>query len=145
MPHIMIVDDDPAILRSLRGILEEEGHTVDEAPDGEVALIHFAGNPADLVICDVFMPNMNGIEFVMRVLEAFPEAKIVGLSGGGFLSQGTVLEAVQKVGAVGILKKPFGIEDVIRVVDKALASGQTWTPWTARGAGRIRGTESSRR
>lgn len=90
MPRIMIVDDDPATLRSLRQIPEEEGHTVDEAPDGQVALRHFAGNPADLVICDVYMPNMNGIEFVIRVREAFPEAKIVGLSGGGFLSKGSV-------------------------------------------------------
>ncbi len=90
MPRIMIVDDDPAILRSLRQILEEEGHIVDEAPDGQVARRHFSGNPADLVICDVYMPNMNGIEFVMRVREAFPEAKIVGLSGGGFLSKGSL-------------------------------------------------------
>ena len=90
MPRIMIVDDDPATLRSLRQILEEEGHTGDEAPDGQVALRHFAGNPADLVICDVYMPTMNGIEFVMRVREAFPEAKIVGLSGGSFLSKGSV-------------------------------------------------------
>ena len=90
MPRIMIVDDDPATPRSLRQIPEEEGHTVDEAPDGQVALRHFAGNPADLVICDVYMPNMNGIEFVIRVREAFPEAKIVGLSGGGFLSKGSV-------------------------------------------------------
>ncbi len=70
--------------------LEEEGHTVDGAPDGQVALRHFAGNPADLVICDVYMPKINGIEFVIRVREAFPEAKIVGLSGGGFLSKGSV-------------------------------------------------------
>ena len=117
----MIVDDDPATLRSLRQILEEEGHTVDEAPDEQVALRHFAGNPADVVICDVYMPNMNGIEFVMRVREAFPEAKVVGLSGGGFLSKGSVLEAVRNVGAVGILEKPFQAEDVIRVVDEALA------------------------
>ncbi len=89
MPRIMILDDDPATLQSLRQILGEEGHPVDEAPNGQVALRHFAGNPADLVICDVYMPNMNGIEFVIRVREAFPEAKIVGLSGEGFLSKGS--------------------------------------------------------
>ena len=90
MARIMIVDDDPATLQSLRQILEEEGHTVDEAPDGQVTLSHFTGNRADLAICNVYMPNMNGIEFVIRVREAFPEAKIVGLSGGGFLSKGSV-------------------------------------------------------
>ncbi len=84
----MIVDDDPATIQSLRQILGEEGHPV--APDGQVALRHVAGTPADLVICDVYMPNKNGIEFVIRVREAFPEAKIVGLSGGGFLSKGSV-------------------------------------------------------
>ena len=90
MPRIMILDDDPATLQSLRQILGEEGHPVDEAPNGQVALRHSAGSPADLVICDVYMPKINGIEFVIRVREAFPEAKIVGLWGGGFLSKGSV-------------------------------------------------------
>jgi len=120
MARIMIVDDNPAILGLLRQILEEEGHTVDDAPDGHVALRHFAGDPADLVICDVYMPNMNGIEFVMRVREAFPDARIIGMSGGGFLSAEAVLEAVRNLGAVGVLEKPFQVEDVIRLVNMAL-------------------------
>jgi CheY-like chemotaxis protein len=63
----MIVDDDPATLQSLRQILGEEDHPVDEAPNGQVALRHFAGNPADLVICDVYMRVVQGTTTLHRM------------------------------------------------------------------------------
>ena len=97
MPRIMIVDDDPATLQSLSQILEEEGHTVDGAPDGQVALRHFAGNPADLVICDVYMPNMNGIEFVIRVREAFSGSKDRGPVRRGLPIEGLGTSAPRRV------------------------------------------------
>ena len=120
MAHILIVDDDANLRASLRSILEDEGHEVEEEVDGARALRRFAGHPSDLVITDVYMPEMNGIEFAMRVQEAFPEAKIIGMSGGGFLPGASVLEALQALGAVGKLEKPLDADEVIRVVKSAL-------------------------
>lgn len=120
MARILIVDDDPDILRALRRVLELERHTVTEAPDGKTALRHFAGAPADLVISDVYMPDMDGIEFLIRVREAFPEAKIIAMSGGGHLAKEKVLGAASMLGAVGVLEKPFTIEEVLEVVKDAL-------------------------
>jgi len=122
MSKILIVDDDPAILRTLRRVLEIEGHTVSEAPDGKSALRYFAGDPADLVMSDIYMPDMDGIEFLIRVREAFPEAKILAMSGGGHMTKEKVLGAASMLGAVAVLEKPFTVEDVQEAVSGALAA-----------------------
>ena len=120
MSRILIVDDEPEILRVLRRVLEIEGHTVSDAPDGKAALRYFAGNPADLVISDIYMPDMDGIQFLMRVREAFPEARIVAMSGGGQISKEKVLGAASILGAVDVLEKPFTVENVLEIVKRAL-------------------------
>lgn len=120
MATILIIDDQPEILRVLRRVLELHGHVVAEASDGRTALRHFAGRPADVVITDIYMPEMNGIEFIMRVKEAFPEARIVAMSGGGGLAKEDVLGAAQRLGADAILQKPFTVEQVKETVEGVL-------------------------
>lgn len=122
MATILIIDDDPDVLRPLRRILESKGHTVAEASDGQTALRYFAGHPTDLVLTDIYMPQMDGIEFIMRVKEAFPEARILAMSGGGRLSMDSVLGAASKLGAEDVLAKPFTADEVLAAVDRALAS-----------------------
>ncbi len=63
---------------------------------------------------------MDGIEFLIRVREAFPEARVIAISGGGFLDQESVLAAASNLGAVGVLEKPFSPEECLEVVDRAL-------------------------
>jgi two-component system chemotaxis response regulator CheY len=120
MARILIIDDDPDILKALKRVLEIEGHEVSQASDGKTALRHFAGDPADLVISDVYMPDMDGIEFLIRVREAFPEARIVTMSGGGHMAKEKVLGAASMLGAVGVLEKPFTIEEVLEMVKRSL-------------------------
>jgi len=67
MASILIVDDQPEILRALRRILESQGHTVTEAQDGKAAIQRFAVQPTDLVFTDMFMPEMDGIEFILEL------------------------------------------------------------------------------
>ncbi len=63
MPKILIIDDDPGVIRVLRRVLELEGYTVSEARDGREGLRCMERDPADLVISDVYMPDMDGIDF----------------------------------------------------------------------------------
>lgn len=121
MATILIIDDDESILRPLRRILESQGHDVVEATDGGTALRRFAGHPTDLVVTDIFMPEMDGIEFIMRVKEAFPEARVIAMSGGGRLPMENVLGAAEKLGAEAVLEKPFTVDEVLAAVDRALA------------------------
>ncbi|MFG1690705.1 response regulator [Gemmatimonadota bacterium] len=90
--------------------------------------------PTDLVITDIYMPEMNGIEFLIRVWEAFPEARVIALSGGGFLGKEDVLAAASKLGAVGVLKKPFSAEECLEVVQRALDTAERGTAGEAGGA-----------
>ena len=122
MSSILVIDDNPEIRASVMRALEREGHSVSEAPDGKVALRHFAGNPTDLVISDVYMPDMDGIEFLIRVREAFPEVRIIMISGGGHLSKERVLDASSSLGANRVLAKPFSIEELHEAVQAALSS-----------------------
>lgn len=121
MASILVIDDDPAILRSLRKVLESAGHEVTEAPDGMKALRWFAGRPTDLVLTDIYMPEMDGLELTMRLREAFPEVRVLAMSGGGFIDKGQILKAAEILGARQILEKPFTPDQVLEAVERALA------------------------
>jgi CheY-like chemotaxis protein len=125
MADILIIDDDPGVLGILRRILEEAGHSVTDAPDGEVALRHYEGKPADLVVTDIFMPGMDGIEFLVHIRKTFPEARVLAMSGGGILSRDQALSDASLLGADEILQKPFSKAEVLEAVNKTLhVSGQ---------------------
>jgi DNA-binding NtrC family response regulator len=121
MASILIIDDDPEILRVLRKVLESAGHEVTEAPDGKKALRWFAGRPTDLVVTDIYMPEMDGLELLMRMREAFPEVRVVAMSGGGFIDKSQILKAAGILGAREILEKPFTTEQILECVERALA------------------------
>ena len=120
MAEILIIDDEPGVLGILRKILESDGHSVAEAPDGEVALRHFEGKPADLVITDIFMPGMDGIEFLVHIRKTFPEARVLAMSGGGLLSRDQALSDAALLGADGILQKPFTKDEVLEAVARTM-------------------------
>jgi len=120
MARILLIDDSLSLRRMARRALEEVGHDVVEAEDGNTALRLFAGLQPDLVVSDVFMPGMNGIELFIRIREAFPEVRLIMVSGGGSIEQSGVLEASSSLGAVGTLDKPFTAEALQECVRRAL-------------------------
>ena len=120
MARVLIIDDDDDARNGLRRLLEAEGHEVEEAADGSQALRRFAGSPADLVFTDIFMPHMDGLEFVMRLRETFPEAPIIAMSGGGQISAEPVLHAAEALGVVRSLEKPLTREVVREALAEAL-------------------------
>jgi two-component system, chemotaxis family, chemotaxis protein CheY len=120
MANVMVIDDDDAVRGVIAKMLERDGHTVTEVEDGKRALRYFAGQPSDLVISDVYMPEMDGIEFLMRLREAFPETRIIMMSGGGVIPMDEVLEASTLLGAVGSLQKPIDMKQLRSAVAEAL-------------------------
>lgn len=127
MARIMIVEDDSAVRRLVRRLLEGEGHTVIEEPDGRSALRHFAGDPADLVISDVYMPDMDGLELLERLREAFPEVRVIVISGGGRLRTMSVLEDAKGMGAARVIAKPFSPEEFRSAVREVLSASRPTT------------------
>ena len=83
MASILIIDDEKAIRKTLSEILGYEGYKIDEASDGEECLNKFRVKSYDLVLCDIKMPKLDGIEFLEKAKEINPEVPIIIISGHG--------------------------------------------------------------
>lgn len=117
MARILIVDDSALSRKISRRILEEAGHVVDEAADGLAALERYALGPPDLVLLDVTMNEMDGLEVLRQLRAMDPAARVVMATADAQTSTRTLSEAG---GAVGFVLKPFARETVLRAVDAAL-------------------------
>jgi DNA-binding NtrC family response regulator len=117
-PHLLIVDDEPNVRRVLSTLLEQAGYATKRAASGEQALQLVRAQDPDLVITDLKMPGMGGMELVGRLQASFPEIPVIVLT-----AHGTVANAVEamKRGAHDFLTKPFDKQEVTELVGKALA------------------------
>jgi two-component system nitrogen regulation response regulator NtrX len=118
-PRILIVDDEPLIRKSLAGVLEDEGCQTQTVESGEACLEEMARSLYDLVLLDVWLPGMDGLETLSRVQEVpFPSRPMVVMISG----HGNIETAVRatKLGAFDFLEKPLTIEKVMVVVKNAL-------------------------
>ncbi len=121
MATILLVDDEDLLREGVREILEMSDHTVIEAGDGQQALEQFAVNNVDLVITDVVMPNMDGVDFVTKLRELFPEVPILTISGGSrVVSARFGLDSALLSGANASLTKPFNAKQLLEKVSQLL-------------------------
>ncbi len=108
MARILIVDDEADSRDTLREILEADGHSVFEAVDGKDGLRKFALLFPDVVITDLIMPEMEGIELIRRLRHAYPRLPIIAISGVGFSGEGNYyLEMAHLLGATERFTKPI--------------------------------------
>jgi two-component system, NtrC family, nitrogen regulation response regulator NtrX len=114
---ILVVDDEEAIRTSLRSILEDEGYEVSVAANGVEALKIYGTDPPDLMILDIWMPEMDGLETLRRVKEFVPATQIMMMSGHGSIE--TAVKAI-KLGAYDYIEKPLSLENVTFRVKQAL-------------------------
>ena len=121
MAHILVIDDDLMICDLLRRVLERSGYRVTEAHDGQMALNAHKASPADLVITDMIMPGMEGIQTIMEFRRLNPALKIIAMSGGGMGKGSDYLNLARKFGAFHTLAKPFTFEKVSKLVADVLA------------------------
>jgi two-component system, NtrC family, response regulator HydG len=118
MATILIVDDARSTLRALEVILKREGYTVLTATSGTEGLTHIEQHEVDVLLCDVKMPKMDGLEVLRQVKAQEAGIAVVMMSGHGDISTAV---STMKEGAFDYLVKPFGEDEVLRVVQKALA------------------------
>jgi len=117
MASILIIDDEKAIRNTLAEILSYEGYKIEEAADGEEGLKKFAASTFDVVLCDIKMPKMDGIEFLEKAREVNPDVPIVVISGHGNIE--TAVEAVKK-GAFDYISKPPDLNRLLITLRNAL-------------------------
>lgn len=117
MPKILVIDDEKSIRRSLREILEFEKYQVDEAEDGQIGLSKITSEQYDVVLCDVKMPKLDGLELLQKLANENNEVPLVMMSGHGNIE--TAVEAVKK-GAYDFLTKPIDLNRLLVTLRNAL-------------------------
>lgn len=117
MPSILIIDDEKSIRKTLNEILSFEGYKIDEAADGEEGLKKFREKNYDLVLCDIKMPKLDGIEFLEQAKEINDGTPIIIISGHGNIE--TAVEAVKK-GAFDYISKPPDLNRMLITLRNAM-------------------------
>ena len=127
MPHtkatILLVEDEELLRAGVQEVLEIQGYKVITAPDGEQALACLAAQTIDLIITDLVMPKMDGVDFVKQLREVKPDLPVIVVSGSTRnIMQRYGIDSIQVPGANASLPKPFKSVDLIEQVRQLLAS-----------------------
>ncbi len=121
MKTILVVDDEDSIRQSLEGILEDEGFESAFASTGEECLAKISSEDPDLVLLDIWMPGIDGLETLKRIKKSRPQQLVIMMSGHGTIE--TAVKATQ-LGAYDFIEKPLSLEKVLLSIQNALQVGQ---------------------
>ncbi|MBN2171819.1 MAG: response regulator [Candidatus Krumholzibacteriota bacterium] len=124
MARILVVEDDPQVRRMLRFTLMRAGHDVTEAADGAEGLRRCAEAAPDLVITDIIMPEVEGLETVKRLHDERPELPVIAISGGGQVAPQGYLDLARKLGAREAFTKPVDRDALLDAVRRLLTEAR---------------------
>lgn len=116
--RVLVVDDNADVLLSINALLEGAGYESETASDARRAIEIHRRRPADVVITDIFMPDQDGLETIVKFRAEWPGVKIVAMSGGGDIAKQDYLQVAQHAGADAMLRKPFEPEELLRTVNR---------------------------
>ena len=127
--HILVIDDDELVAKTIVALLESASHTVEVATDGRNALKLYRPGAYDLVVTDIFMPEVEGLETIREIRRIDRKVPIIAMSGGpratimsGAMSTMDHLEVAQLLGATRSVGKPITRGKLLPVVDECLAA-----------------------
>jgi len=115
---ILVIEDDLEIRQLIQRLLEREGYEVLAAEDGVKGMESFCASTPDMVITDLYMPRMKGVEAIKKIRSINADAKIIAISGGGPSSPETLLKSARKAGATETLAKPFDPVELLSAVHR---------------------------
>jgi two-component system, chemotaxis family, chemotaxis protein CheY len=124
MSRVLLIDDNPHIRRFGRLALEGAGFDVDEAVDGAVGLRLHRAEPYDAIVCDLLMPERDGLETLRALRGAGDPVPVVAISGGARAAM-DYLPVAARLGATEVLHKPFGLLQLIDTVRAALTKAES--------------------
>lgn len=122
MASILLVEDDEQLRPMLKIVLQEAGHEVQEARNGEEALAMYSVKPTDVVITDLVMPEKEGLETIIELRRTYSDVKIIAMSGGDRTGVQNNLELARKFGANHILTKPFSNQEILNGIEMVISS-----------------------
>jgi CheY-like chemotaxis protein len=120
MSRILLVDDHEPVCLSLQSMIKAMGHETLMATNGRQALALHRQTPVDVLLTDIFMPDMDGYELIQKFQREYPAVKVIAMSGGiPRAPGGPYLEVAEKFGAQWLLQKPFSATRLIEVISEA--------------------------
>jgi DNA-binding response OmpR family regulator len=122
VPRILVIDDDPDVRRSLGKMLTRAGYEVVAAADGAAGVELQHREPADVIITDIFMPGLDGLQTIRQLKKEGSGVKVIAISGGDRTGTVDLKEHAQLMGAFKVLAKPFEMDDVLAAVKAALGA-----------------------
>jgi CheY-like chemotaxis protein len=133
MQNILVVDDEIDVRDAIKRVLDRAGYSVRVIDNAAGALEDLRQSPTDVVITDIIMPKINGVEAIDMIRSEFPGVRIIAISGGGnfgitayqphAITTSAYLAAAERAGAHMILTKPFESKDLIQAVEQVLGVG----------------------
>jgi CheY-like chemotaxis protein len=120
MKSILLIDDDDLSRGAVHKLLERAGYQVHSTGDGHGAIEHYRDKPADLVITDLIMPDIDGLEVIQQLRRINPAVRVLAISGGGRVEAEEYLSVARKFGAVEVLSKPFTGQELKKSVEAAM-------------------------
>ena len=124
MARILVIEDEETVLRLVTRILASAGHEFAEASEGKDGLRMYEASTFVLVITDINMPGMDGLEFIRALRKFAPDVPIIAISGGGLMPKELLLDNASLLGAFEVISKPFGLAELLGAVDRALGADQ---------------------
>ena len=118
--NILLVDDNNELRSTIERSLKHLGHEVVSARDGKAALALIPTVTYDLVLTDIVMPDMEGLELIRAIRKIDPSAKIIAMSGGGRGTANDYLGLASNFGAAATLEKPFSLDALAKAIDEVL-------------------------
>lgn len=131
MARVLVIDDDQLFVKLIVHALTQRGHEVEFALDGESGAMTFAKSRFDAVVCDIVMPEQEGVQTIKQIRADRSDVAIVAISGGLNFSHTAnidVLDIAGKLGADVTLRKPFQLSELAAAVDQAMAARRSSQP-----------------
>jgi CheY-like chemotaxis protein len=133
MHNVLVVDDELDVRDAIERVLERAGYSVRTTGDAADAIAELRRSSADVVITDIIMPKINGVEAIESIRKEFPAVRIIAISGGGnfgitayqpaAITTSAYLAAAARAGAHLVLTKPFDSKDLLQAVEQVLGVG----------------------
>lgn len=126
MARILLIDDDELVVSAIAAQLEAHGHAVEIARNGRQGIEIFAKGGHDIVVTDILMPEMDGLEALRALRAEHPDVPIIAMTGGGSRSfrgaPGSIdyAEMAERLGATDSIRKPFTARDLLGLIERAL-------------------------
>ncbi|UCG85097.1 MAG: response regulator [Gemmatimonadota bacterium] len=122
MARVLVVDDDEVSRLVIGKILEAAKHEVAYAVNGEQGIAYYKKNPSDVIVTDLVMPVMNGLQMIRELYERYRDVKIIAVTG----VDPENLPLAQELGAVATMTKPVNPQELLELIEKAMQTSRGW-------------------